>query len=100
MKIRKGRWWLAAAPAIAAAAAIATVAAPAASAVSARPGSLGPVSGLLPRDHLTTESAIQVSLSKETARLPLYPGDGVRGHLARREGVVRAAGRLRSRAGA
>jgi hypothetical protein len=41
------------------------------------PGSakgLGQLSGLLPRDHLTTESAIQVDLSKETVRLPLYKG--------------------------
>ncbi|HEX4865001.1 MAG TPA: hypothetical protein VFV02_13090, partial [Acidimicrobiales bacterium] len=30
--------------------------------------------GLLPRDHLTEESAIQVNLSNETVRLPLYPG--------------------------
>jgi hypothetical protein len=36
---------------------------------------LGPLSGLLPRDKLTTESAIQVNLSNETVRLPLYPGD-------------------------
>ena len=35
---------------------------------------LGPLSGLLPRDHLTLESAIQVNLSNETARLPLYKG--------------------------
>ena len=35
---------------------------------------LGPKSGLLPRDHLTLESAIQVDLSKETVRLPLYKG--------------------------
>src|SRR6266545_1957665 len=35
---------------------------------------LGPLSGLLPRDHLTEESAIQVDLSKETVRLPLYKG--------------------------
>jgi hypothetical protein len=35
---------------------------------------LGPQSGLLPRDHLTLESAIQVDLSKETVRLPLYKG--------------------------
>jgi hypothetical protein len=33
------------------------------------------MSGLLPRDHLTLESAIQVNLSNETVRLPLYPGD-------------------------
>jgi hypothetical protein len=35
---------------------------------------LGQLSGLLPRDKLTTESAIQVDLSNETVRLPLYPG--------------------------
>src|SRR5512132_603839 len=35
---------------------------------------LGPLTGLLPRDHLTEESAIQVDLSKETVRLPLYEG--------------------------
>jgi hypothetical protein len=35
---------------------------------------LGQLSGLLPRNHLTEESAIQVNLSKETARLPLYKG--------------------------
>jgi hypothetical protein len=37
-------------------------------------GGLGPTSGLLPRDHLTEESAIQVDLSKESVRLPLYEG--------------------------
>jgi hypothetical protein len=36
---------------------------------------LGQLSGLLPRDKLTTESAIHVNLSNETVRLPLYPGD-------------------------
>ncbi len=36
---------------------------------------LGQLSGLLPRDHLTVESAIQVDLSKETVRLPLYRGE-------------------------
>jgi hypothetical protein len=39
------------------------------------PGSasgLGQLSGLLPRDNLTLGSAIQVDLSKETVRLPLY----------------------------
>ena len=38
------------------------------------PGGLGQLSGLLPRDHLTEESALQVDLSHETVRLPLYPG--------------------------
>ena len=40
---------------------------------------LGQLSGLLPRDHLTTESAIQVDLSKETVRLPLYKGIAYKG---------------------
>jgi hypothetical protein len=46
------------------------------------PGSakgLGQLTGLLPRDHLTTESAIQVDLSKETVRLPLYKGIAYKG---------------------
>jgi hypothetical protein len=41
---------------------------------STKAGGLGPVSGLLPRDHLTEESAIHVDLSKESVRLPLYKG--------------------------
>jgi hypothetical protein len=36
---------------------------------------LGQSSGLLPRNKLTLESAIQVNLSDETVRLPLYPGE-------------------------
>jgi hypothetical protein len=40
---------------------------------------LGRLSGLLPRDHLTTESAIQVDLTKETVRLPLYKGVAYKG---------------------
>ncbi len=36
---------------------------------------LGQLSGLLPASHLTEESAIQVNLSNETVRLPIYPGD-------------------------
>jgi hypothetical protein len=36
---------------------------------------LGQLSGVLPRDHLTQESAIEINLSKEYARLPIYPGD-------------------------
>ncbi len=36
---------------------------------------LGQMTGLLPRDHLFEESAIQVNLSNQTVRLPLYPGD-------------------------
>ncbi len=44
-------------------------------------GGLGQTSGLLPRKKLTLESALQVNLSKQTVRLPLYPGkapDGTR----------------------
>jgi len=37
-------------------------------------GDLGPTAGLLARDHLTEESAIQVDLSHESVRLPLYKG--------------------------
>src|SRR5205085_5205455 len=36
---------------------------------------LGQLSGLLPRNKLTLESAIRVNLNNETVRLPLYPGD-------------------------
>ena len=49
---------------------------------------LGQLSGLLPRNKLTLESAIQVNLSNETVRLPLYPGDApVPGHPDRTEHV-------------
>jgi hypothetical protein len=40
---------------------------------------LGQLTGLLPRNHLTTESAIQVNLDNETVRLPLYPGIAYKG---------------------
>ena len=36
---------------------------------------LGQSTGLLPRDQLTLESAINVNLDKETVRLPLYRGE-------------------------
>src|ERR1700756_2592169 len=42
---------------------------------------LGQLRGLLPRDKLTLESAIQVNLSNETVRLPLYPGIAYAGTL-------------------
>jgi hypothetical protein len=45
-----------------------------AAALSSAAGRLGPLSGLLPRDHLTEESAIQVDLDHESVRLPLYKG--------------------------
>src|ERR1700750_1599029 len=81
MKILKRRWWLAAAAAVlvAVSAVLTTVASGGASAApseatAAKPGGLGQLAGLLPRNHLTEESALQVDLSKETVRLPLYPG--------------------------
>src|SRR5215207_9016762 len=40
---------------------------------------LGQLSGLLPSNKLTVESAQQVALGKETARLPLYPGKATDG---------------------
>src|SRR6201989_1755614 len=81
MKILKRRWWLAAAAAVlvAVSAVLTTVASGGASAApseatAAKPGGLGQLAGLLPRNHLTEESALQGDLSKETVRLPLYPG--------------------------
>ena len=76
MKILTRRWWLAAAASVvvAGSAVAATVASAGAGATTVKPGSLGQTSGLPPRGHLTLESAIQVNLSKETLRLPLYPG--------------------------
>ena len=47
--------------------------------VPAEANGLGQLSGLLPRDHLTQKSAIQVNLSNETVRLPLYPGIAYKG---------------------
>src|SRR6266852_5850608 len=37
-------------------------------------GDLGQLTGLLPRDNLVLESALQVDLNAETVRLPLYKG--------------------------
>ena len=72
---------LAAAVVASASLAIAAGAGTAASAAPARsaqpPGEsagLGQLSGILPADHLTLPSAIEVNLSKEYVRLPLYPG--------------------------
>ena len=76
MKMLSNRWLLAAAIIVLAAAA-ATMGSEALAGSRDAPGAatgLGQLSGLLPRDHLTTESAIQVDLSKETVRLPLYKG--------------------------
>ncbi len=76
MKILSRRWWLSAVAALAVAvsAVLATAAFTGADAAPSKTGGLGQTTGLLPRDHLTVESAIQVNLSKETVRLPLYPG--------------------------
>ena len=75
MKILSHKWWLTAAIPAVAALAVATVAVAASTTPPAQAsGGLGRTSGLLPTDHLTLENAIQVDLSKETARLPLYRG--------------------------
>ena len=56
-------------------AASATPAAPARAAqVPAEATGLGQLSGLLPQSNLTLESAIEINLSQEYARLSLYPG--------------------------
>ena len=86
MKIKSRRWRLTAAAVAAIAASAAagvafagTGAAPA-RAIGLRPATgLGPTTGLLPRGHLTLENAIQVDLSKETVRLPLYKGIAYKG---------------------
>jgi hypothetical protein len=76
MKILSRRWrvTVVASLAVAASAVLTTAAFAGSNAAPAKAGGLGPTTGLLPRDHLTLESAIQVNLSKETVRLPLYPG--------------------------
>src|SRR5260370_11186610 len=87
MKILKRRWWLAATAAVlVAVSAVLTAvvsgganAAPAKAARLSQATGLGQTSGLLPRDHLTTESALQVDLTHETVRLPLYPGTAYAG---------------------
>jgi hypothetical protein len=87
MKISKRRWRLAGAVALATAGVLAVVVPSGANAASAAPAhkapgesnGLGPLSGLLPRDHLTLESALQINLSNETARLPIYPGIAYKG---------------------
>jgi hypothetical protein len=83
MKILSRRWWATAIAALA----VAGVAVPASGAFAgpntkatpAKAGSLGQTTGLLPRDHLTLENAIQVNLSNETVRLPLYKGIAYKG---------------------
>jgi hypothetical protein len=74
---------VAASLAVAGYAATSASAAPAAAARAYQPPAeadgLGQLSGLLPRNHLTLESAIQVDLTHETVRLPLYPGTAYAG---------------------
>jgi hypothetical protein len=88
MKMLRRQYWLAIAAAAATLAAVLAAvipseanAAPAAPAhkVPAEAKGLGQLSGLLPRNNLTLESAIQVNLSNETVRLPLYPGIAYKG---------------------
>ena len=81
MKGFRRRWWFAAATLALAAFAAVTVSGAFAGASDA-PGAangLGQLSGLLPSDHLTEQSAIQVNLSKESVRLPLYKGIAYKG---------------------
>ena len=52
--------------------------------VPAEATGLGQLSGLLPASHLTLPSAIEVNLSKEYVRLPLYPGIAYAGTRIRR----------------
>ena len=55
-------------------------AAPAARAqVPAAADGLGQLSGILPADKLTLGSALEVNLSQEYVRLPLYPGTAYAG---------------------
>src|SRR5512146_1781284 len=71
------RSWVLSASALAIVAAVAVVGSQAVAGSKGDPASakgLGPLTGLLPRDHLTVESAIQVDLTKESVRLPLYKG--------------------------
>ena len=64
--------------AIAAGTGTAASAAPSAAAraaqVPAEADGLGQLSGILPANHLTLPSAIEVNLSQEYVRLPIYPG--------------------------
>ena len=83
MKTLRRRWWLAIAAAVATSAAVlaavvpsAAHAAPVARAdqVPAEATGLGQLTGILPASNLTLKSTIEVNLSQDYARLPLYPG--------------------------
>ncbi len=92
MKMLRRRWWLAIAAAAATLAAVLAAVVPSvadAAPVRAEQGpaeatGLEQLTGLLPASHLTLESAIQVNLSNETVRLPLYPGIAYKGTRTRR----------------
>jgi hypothetical protein len=74
--LSKRRWLLAATALVALAAAVTGGQAVAGGKDAPRTAKgLGQLTGLLPRDHLTVESAIQVDLDRETVRLPLYRGE-------------------------
>jgi hypothetical protein len=82
MKLLTRRWWLAAAAAVTVvAAAVGATVASASTSSAARAGQvpgeargLGQLNGILPTSKLTLPSAIEVNLSKEYVRLPIYPG--------------------------
>src|SRR5262245_400870 len=85
MHVLLNRWLLgtAALATVAVAVAMGSQALAGSNAAPASAKGLGPLTGLLPRDHLTVESAIQVDLGKEAVRLPLYRG----GQMARPSGT-------------
>src|SRR5512144_618823 len=68
------RWLAGAALLVIATSAVVGGAKPEPASAADKAGLLGPTTGLLPRSNLTLESALQVDLSKETVRLPLYQG--------------------------
>ena len=68
------RWLAGAALLVIATSAVVGGAKPEPASAADKAGILGPTTGLLPRSNLTLESALQVDLSKETVRLPLYQG--------------------------
>ena len=70
------RWWLLAATAlvVAGAAVLGGTAVAGGKDTPAAAKGLGRLTGLLPRENLTLESALQVDLDRETVRLPLYKG--------------------------
>ena len=74
MNVLSKRWLFGSAAAIVIAAAAAMGSQAFAGSKGSSAQGLGRTSGLLPRDHFTEESAIQIDLSKQSVRLPLYEG--------------------------